>query len=319
MYIFAFIGFDAVYGEYNVTFEQNFQTTRLTCIEEDVHNTWFSNKPPTEEMAWLEILRKKRSYLESAKSKQELSFDLDLVIGGSMTSPVTFVCHWELAKMQDVSFAKFQFDTSKLTIEKFRDFVLEVSFDALHETVLVQKTDKKVMVLITLKSGPKIYNTGKDSKRLIAEDTGYQDIGRLNSYYIEFDAEFESPGVEQLLSRLICIGFRVAYIKLQIKPLELKSDVLLPDNFELEYAWQCVTTIGFKVTDHLTFDEKKYIEYLFRKEISLMTQVFYSLAIELIEKPFFHFKNELDLMKKRTLTYFDHDLPPHYSMVARMV
>lgn len=50
-----------------------------------------------------------------------------------------------------------------------------------------------------------------------------------------------------------------------------------------------------------------------------MTQVFYSLAIELIEKPFFHFKNELDLMKKRTLTKFDHDLPPHYSMVARMV
>lgn len=140
-----------------MTFEQNFQTTRLACIEEEVHNTWFANKPPTEEMAWLEILRKKRSYSESAKSKQELSFNPDLVTGGSMTSPVTFVCHWELAEMQEV-FVKFQFDTSKLTIEKIHAFVLEVSFDALHETVFVQKADQKVMILMTLKSGPKIYN-----------------------------------------------------------------------------------------------------------------------------------------------------------------
>lgn len=301
-----------------MTFEQNFQTARLACIEEEVHNTWFANKPPTEEMAWLEILRKKRSYSESAKSKEELSFNPDLVNGGSMTSPVTFVRHWELAEMQEV-FVKFQFDTSKLTIEKIHAFVLEVSFDALHETVLVQKTDKKVMILITLKSGPKIYNAGKNSKRLTAKDIGYHDIGRLNSYCIDLDAEIESLEVEQLLSRLICIGFRVAYIKLQKKLLELKSDVLLPDNFELEYAWHCVISIGFKVTDHLTFEVKKYIEYLFRKEASLMIQVFYSLAIELIEKPFFHFKNELDLMKKRTLKNFDHDLPPHYSMVARMV
>lgn len=209
-----------------MTFEQNFQTTRLACIEEEVHNTWFANKPPTEEMAWLEILRKKRSYSESAKYKQELSFNPDLVIGGSMTSPVTFVCHWELAKMQEVSFVKFQFDTSKLTIEKFRAFVLEVSFDALHETVFVKKADQKVMILITLKSAPKIYYAGKNSKRLIAKDIGYQDIGCLNSYYIELDAEIESLEVEQLLSRLICIGFRVVYIELQIKPHELKSDVL---------------------------------------------------------------------------------------------
>lgn len=145
-----------------MTFEQNFQTTRVTCIEEDVYNTWFSSKPSTEEMAWLEILRKKRSYPESAKSKQEYYFLSDLVIGGSMTSPVTFVRHWQLNNSKNFEFfsCRFQFETSNLKIEKCvlsgedPSFVLEISYDSLHETIFAQKSDENVIILLTLKSGP---------------------------------------------------------------------------------------------------------------------------------------------------------------------
>lgn len=70
------------------------------------------------------------------------------------------------------------------------------------------------MILIILKFVLKIYNVGKNLKRLIVKDIGYQDIGCLNLYYIELDVEMESLEVEQFLLCLICIGFCVVYIEL---------------------------------------------------------------------------------------------------------
>lgn len=74
--------------------------------------------------------------------------------------------------------------------------------------------DKKVMILIILKFGLKIYNVGKNLKRLIVKYTGYYDIGCLNLYYIVFDVEIESLEIEYFLLCLNCIGFCVIYIKL---------------------------------------------------------------------------------------------------------
>lgn len=101
LFFFSKLDSENAYGEYNVTSKQAFETKRPECIEEDVRKTWFSNKPLTEQMAWMVISRKKRSYPDFSKSAQEISFSGVKVIGGSMTSPVTFVCHWELAKVID--------------------------------------------------------------------------------------------------------------------------------------------------------------------------------------------------------------------------
>lgn len=135
-------------------------------------------------MAWLEILRKKRSYPESAKSKQEYYFLPVLVIGGSMTSPVTFVCHWELAKLIDELKVSFQFETKRIIIAKEckletgngTSFTLESSFDSLHENIIVHKTDRTLVILLNMKWNPKIYkNNGKTKKldRGTAQDTGF--------------------------------------------------------------------------------------------------------------------------------------------------
>lgn len=101
-----------------MTSKQAFETKRPECIEEDVRKTWFSNKPLTEQMAWMVISRKKRSYPDFSKSAQEISFSEMKVIGGSMTSPVTFVCHWELAKLIDELKVSFQFETKRIIIAK---------------------------------------------------------------------------------------------------------------------------------------------------------------------------------------------------------
>lgn len=101
-----------------MTCEQEFETKRPECIEEDVRKTWFSNKPLIEKMAWLVISRKKRFYPDFSKSVQELSFSGVNVIGGSMASPVTFVCHWKIAKLIDELKVSFQFETKRIIIAK---------------------------------------------------------------------------------------------------------------------------------------------------------------------------------------------------------
>lgn len=50
-----FLDSNRAYGEYSVTFNQSFLTTRPASFEEDVHNTWFSNKPSTEELACMVV------------------------------------------------------------------------------------------------------------------------------------------------------------------------------------------------------------------------------------------------------------------------
>lgn len=50
-----FLGLDGAYGEYHVTFYQSFLTRRPASFEDDVHNTWSSNKPSTEEMACMVV------------------------------------------------------------------------------------------------------------------------------------------------------------------------------------------------------------------------------------------------------------------------
>lgn len=319
------VGSESSYGEYNLTFEQDFQTTRPASLKEDVHSTWFFNKPSTEVMAWMEILKKKRSYFESEKYVSKMSFSRVKVIGGSMTSPVTFVRHWELANLSDDLSVSFLFETSKLLIDKKRsfmdshNFVLEISYDSIDGTIFVQNTNNIVIMVITLKNCPKIFD---NSVRVSAKNTGFDDIGNLNSYCFEFDAQNQSSEVEQLLSRLICIGFRVAHITIQFKLSEVKNKIFLPDNFEIKYAWQCVDSIGFKVTDHLTSEVKRDIEEMAHTETLLATQVFYNLAIELMEKPFFHFKDEFNsVIKKTGISKMNdkNELPSHYSRVARMV
>lgn len=310
-----------------MTFEQDFQTTRPASLEEDVHSTWFMKKPPTEEMAWMEILRKKRSYLESEEYVPKFSFSRVKVIGGSMTSnsPVTFVRHWELSNFSDDLSVSFLFESSKLLIDKKRsvndsnNFVLEISYDSIDGTIFVQNTNNVIIMVITIKTCPKIYD---NSVRVSAKNTGFDGIGNLNSFCFEFKAQDQSPELKQLLSRLICIGFRVTHITIQSKLPELKREILLPDNFEIKYAWQCVDSIGFKLTDHLTSEVKRYIEQMAHKDTQLVTEVFYNLAIALMEKPFFHFQDEFNCVMKKTQKSkidYKNELPSHYSMVARMV
>ena len=146
-------GIETSYGNYNVIYKQDFTTTRPRSIEEDVCQAWFSNKPSSEDMAWMEIVRDKRSYSQSARNGRDLSFLGVRVDGGSMISQVTFVSHWKLSThYQKKLTISFQAESSKLIIKKDvfsfvnegNSFALEVTFESLYDTVIVQKTDERV-------------------------------------------------------------------------------------------------------------------------------------------------------------------------------
>lgn len=72
---------------------------------------------------------------------------------------------------------------------------LESSFDSLHENIIVHKTDKTLVILLNMKWNPKIYkNNGKTKKldRGTAQDTGFDNIGCLSTYCLEFDVDDEA-------------------------------------------------------------------------------------------------------------------------------
>ena len=306
-------------------------TKRRLSIEEDVCHAWFSNKPSSEDMAWLEIIRKKQSYPDSAKFSREFSFPGVRVIGGSMITPFTFVSHWELStNYQNNLTVSFQDESSNIRIEKGmigdgNSFIMEATYDSLYDTIIVHKTDTYLAMLLNFRSNPKIYeNTGnaKTTPRATAKHTGFENVGCLNTLYLEFDtSRHQYSDLKLLLSHLICLGFHVAYAILH-KTLLQTQRTFFPqtDSFELAYAWKCVQSLGFKVTDHLSEEVKEYLQGFLKDETPLTAQILYNLALRLTEKPFFFFKGEFDLVIRRTQeTDLPDKPPPSYCKVPRIV
>ena len=95
-----------------------------------------------------------------------------------------------------------------------------------------------------------------------AQDTGFDNVGCLSTYCLQFDVDNEElhSEIELFLTRLICCGFHITYAELQTKLPEPYIDISLPNNFDLEYAWNCVHSLGFKVVDHLTYEVKNQIK-----------------------------------------------------------
>lgn len=321
-------GIETSYGNYNITYKQDFTSTSPRSIEEDVCHAWFSNKPSSEDMAWMEIVRQKRSYPESARNGRDLSFTGVRVDGGSMISPVTFVSHWKLStNYQKNLTVSFQAESSKLIIKKDvflfdnegNSFALEVTFESLYDTVIVQKTDERVFMLFNLKSNPKIYENAGNS-RDIAEHTGCGDMGYLNTYRLEFDTtRHQYSEIDNVLSRFMCIGFHVAHAELRLLTPHFERIVFPQNSFEVEYAWMCVQSLGYKVIDHIRVREKEYMEQLCCQQEVPVSQIFYDLAVQLNKKPFFSFTEELDMISKRSkMTESDGEVSS-FSIVPRIV
>lgn len=321
-------GIETSYGNYNVIYKQDFTTTRPRSIEEDVCQAWFSNKPSSEDMAWMEIVRDKRSYSQSARNGRDLSFLGVRVDGGSMISPVTFVSHWKLSTNYQKNLTiSFQAESSKLIIKKDvfsfdnegNSFALEVTYGSLYDTIIVQKTDERVFILFNLKSNPKIYEKAGNS-RVIAEYTGCGDMGYLNTYRLEFDTtRHQYSEIDNVLSRFMCIGFNVAHAELRLLTLHSEPIDFPQNNFEVEYAWMCVRHLGYKVLDHITLREKEHIEQLCRRKDVPASQIFYDLAVQLNQKPFFSFTEELDMILNRSKMPESDEEVSSFSKVPRIV
>lgn len=180
-------------------------------------------------------------------------------------------------------------------------------------------------MVLNLKSSPKIYKqTPGRTVRAIGIQTGFENVGCVNTYCIEFDlCRHELTEIELLLARFIFCGFHVAYANLKTTFVNSAYPAIaLPtDDFEIAYAWQCVQSIGYKVTDQLSPEMKRYIEKLCREKTSQIAQIFYNLAVRLIEKPFFFFREELDLIIQRTTKTVNakKDVPSQCSLVARVM
>ena len=170
-----------------------------------------------------------------------------------------------------------------------------------------------------LKSNPKIYENAGNS-RVIAEHTGCGDMGYLNTYRLEFYTTcHQYSEIDNVLPRFMCIGFHVAHAELRLLTPHFERIVFPQNSFEVEYAWICVQSLGYKVIDLIRVGEKEHVEQLCCQEEVPVSQIFYDLAVQMNKKTFFSFTEELDIILNRSkMTESDEEVSS-FSIVPRIV
>lgn len=102
-------------------------------------------------MSWLHTMPLKR---RSFRAPETIVQCIVKVLGGSMTSPVEFVKHWE-----EVAVAEFQQDSSVLVLTVSAGIAIEIklSHDLLHQHIIIQLQDNETLFCFNVKFSPKLY------------------------------------------------------------------------------------------------------------------------------------------------------------------
>jgi len=177
--------------------------------------------------------------------------------------------------------AGFEYDNDIITVtwtpteDRWR---MEISFDSLAQRLVLTKRDEFVSHLyLFIANQPKIYR-GKPRRPTSdffddeAETTWERDIcfgscdhrviGSSNAVHLEIDS-LEKDDIDDLLQRLIGRGFGI-YTGNPEKVAASGNAAAIRwprcDKFEATYAWYCLLTRGFKVTDQISDDVIEFIQ-----------------------------------------------------------
>ncbi|XP_056022216.1 uncharacterized protein LOC125649620 [Ostrea edulis] len=324
------------YGEFIHSYNLSIQTSgalEARKVESDLYNLWLTKRPANEVHCWLEIRRRNMRGYDPSQSSittiEGISF-----YGGSMLSPVKFSKHWDMKSSNKVVFEN---DKQLLSIESvvptglYYD-VIEIPYSSMHDGIVVHLQKQSTALFVNVKSNPKIFNrkdidsTRTDEKRNVCfQGISREEFGRCSSFCIELpgnildDTQSKLPLGWQVVSRLKRLGFTVVYADVTVIP-HNPTDFQSPfEDFDVEYAWMCLVSQGFKVTDH--FNEENAL--LVRHSVNCLTpETLYRFAATANQQPFIHLAHIISTQvndKKQTREETEEDLPPGYSMIRRMV
>lgn len=259
-------------------------------------------------MSWLQTLPLKRRSFRAPETIVECNVK---VMGGSMTSPVEFVKHWE-----EVAVAEFQQDSSVLVLTISAGIAIEIKLShyILHQHSIMQLQNDKIIFCFNVKFCPKLFKDPYNRKqRISCRGTRYPEFGLLTSFCVQF--KNESPITSRLLWYLRYVDFAIVHTQLSVSD-QVQEMNLEIKNFDNAYAWRSLCCQGYKVTNQL---RTLGLEEILSEECKY-SDVFTTLADHLAGKPFFHLKEEMQDAIKLTESYgFDNKVPKNYTMVRRAV
>lgn len=235
------------------------------------------------------------------------------VLGGSITSPVEFVKHWE-----EVAVAEFQQDSSVLVLTVSAGIAIEIklSHDLLHQHIIIQLQDNETLFCFNVKFSPKLYeNPYKKKQRIPGRKSRYPEFGLLTSFCVQF--KNESPITSRLLWYLRYVDFTTVHAQLSVTDQVQEVNVEIK-NFDIAYAWKSLCCQGYKVTNQISTGTLE--EIIADLEKCRYSDVFTAMAERVTGKPFFNFKEEMqDAIKLTENCEVDNKVPQNYTMVRRAV
>jgi len=226
---------------------------------------------------------------------------LSMISLGAFTSSGRYVCHWKSERTasrsdnsteqntkQSPLVAGFEYDNDAITVSWKESaevqWKMEISFDSLAERVVLVKPDPSGNHLyLFIVNQPKIHR-GVPQRR---QDSSNNDVfwerdvcfgtcdrrvlGASNAIHLEID-DVKNDNIDGLLQRLSRHEFHI-YVgspqTVEANPNTAIQSFKWPQfkTFEATYAWYCLITRGFKVTDQISDD---IIDFLQEQEDELL-------------------------------------------------
>lgn len=292
-------------------------------------------------MAWMEIRPvERRAYTLSESASSVTSINNTTVSGGAMAGPTEFVKHWTITGSVQVT---FEHDKELLSISQDLygpEEVMEITYKNIDDTIIAHHDTDMWHVFIGLKHPPKLLQKTakrksvlKDEKRLVClrsvtgERLGYTSAIRLEIPDIKTPQSLTSSADDRVdiwmvIARLKRHGFSISYANVTERPPEHDNATfdLKFRTFELEYAWRCLLSCGYKVMDTITPQSIQMIE----DNMSVITpDVFHFVVNKTDSNQIFEFEKSLiDGIEKfrQSLSASEKDeIPSHFTMIRRMV
>ncbi|XP_069103165.1 uncharacterized protein [Argopecten irradians] len=293
----------------------------------------------------MEIIPAKRRAYSISNKMVSVSTVNSKVSGGAMISPTTFVKHWSIQQKVQVT---FEHDEEVLSITKvLRDNppeelteVMEMSYNSLTDTFIAHYNSDAWRLYIGLKNPPKLLEKSqtqrrrspqliKEEKRIVSlTSVTLEDIGNTSVICIEVPVVKTTEATKQMsedmwtvIARLKRHGFSISYANVSEKtPDNTRYNKIKYNTFEQEYAWNCLLSCGFKITDAIT--EEAMIQLEEQKSV-VTAGIFHEMTSKADNCQFFEFErifteslHKLDSSKQ---TNESDELPPHFSMTRRLV
>jgi len=182
--------------------------------------------------------------------------------------------------------AGFEYDNDVITVSWTESAAvrwrMEISFDSLADRVVLVKRDGSVNHLyLFIVNQPKVYRGAPQHRRRLLDFDGDGDgdvemtwerdvsfgscdshvIGSFNAIHLEIDS-MENGNIDGQLQRLSRHSFTIYVGSPETAEVTARTAVQWPrfETFEATYAWYCLITRGFKVTDQVSDDVIDFLQ-----------------------------------------------------------